>query len=121
MFPLLVTGVSGYNAFFPFHAAQPGRVVGLRPTATFRLEGPGIVALDTEDEAGLDALFREHRFRAVLNTTGNCALKACEVSPDLAYRTNVLSARNVARAARAWGARLVHLSSDLVFSGTASG
>lgn len=124
MTPLLVTGVSGvpgYNALFPLQQAFPGRVIGLRPTATFRLNGPGIVALDTEDEAGLDALFREHRFRAVLNTTGNCALKACEVSPDLAYRTNVRSARNVARACRAWGPRLVHLSSDLVYSGAGAG
>jgi dTDP-4-dehydrorhamnose reductase len=122
--PLLVTGVSGvagYNALFPFQAAHPGRVIGLRPTATFRLTGPGIVALDTEDEAGLEALFREHRFRAVLNTTGNCALKACEVSPTLARDTNVVSARNIARAAKAWGARLVHLSSDLVFSGDRPG
>lgn len=122
--PILVTGVSGvagYNVFFPLQAAYPGRVIGVRPTATFRLTGPGIVALDTEDETGLDALFREYRFRAVLNTTGNCALKACEVSPTLAYDTNVVSARNIARVACAWGARLVHLSSDLVFSGLRAG
>ena len=122
--PLLVTGVSGvpgYSALFHFRRRAPGRVVGIRPTATFRLTGPGIVALDTEDEAGLDRLFAEHRFRAVLDTTGNCALKACELAPDLARRANLEGAIHIARLARRHGARLVHLSSDLVFSGGGAG
>ena len=122
--PLLVTGVSGvpgYNALFHFRRRAPDHVVGIRPTATFRLTGAGIVALDTEDEAGLDRLFREHRFRAVLDTTGNCALKPCELAPDLAYRANVQSAVHIARLARRHGARLVHLSSDLVYSGCGTG
>jgi dTDP-4-dehydrorhamnose reductase len=125
--PLLITGISGvagYNAFFHFHKCHPGQVVGIRPTQTWRLVGKRaqcIIPLDTEHEADLQQLFREHRFRAVLNTTGNCALKSCELAPDMAYRTNVLSARHIARVARSHGARLVHLSSDLVFSGTGSG
>lgn len=122
--PLLVTGISGVaglSALFYFRQRSPAHVIGIRPTATWRLTGPGVVALDTEDEAGLQALFREHRFRAVLNTTGNCALKSCELAPEMAYRTNVTSARNVARCARDAGARLVHLSSDLVFSGDGDG
>ena len=122
--PLLITGVSGvpgFNALFHFRRRGGTRVVGIRPTSTYRLTGPGIVALDTEDEAGLERLFREHRFRAVLDTTGNCALKPCELAPDLAYRSNVQSAIHLARLARQYDARLVHLSSDLVFSGCGSG
>ncbi|MFO0877203.1 MAG: sugar nucleotide-binding protein [Gemmataceae bacterium] len=122
--PLLVTGVSGVaglNAFVYFHRLAPDKVVGIRPRATFRLTGPGIVPLDTEDEAGLEDLFRTHRFRSVLNTTGNCALKSCELNPEMARRTNVLSAAHVARCAARHGARLVHLSSDLVFSGDRDG
>jgi dTDP-4-dehydrorhamnose reductase len=122
--PLLITGasgVAGLNAFFYFHLRFPGRVVAIRPTATGRLVGPGLVPLDTEDEAALDRLFAEWRFAAVLNTTGNCALKSCELAPEMAHRTNVLSARHVARAARRHGARLVHLSSDLVYSGAGQG
>jgi dTDP-4-dehydrorhamnose reductase len=122
--PLLITGISGvagYNALFHFQHRYPGLVIGIRPTQTWRLVGPGIVALDTENESDLHQLFREHRFRAVLNTTGNCALKSCELAPEMAHRTNVVSARNIARTAREHGARLVHLSSDLVFSGTGTG
>src|SRR5205085_1575857 len=122
--PLLLTGISGvagYNALAYFRHRFPGAVVGVRPTQTWRLTGPGVVAVDTEDEPGLEALFRRHRFAAVLNTTGNCALKSCELAPEMAHRTNVVSAVHVARLARAHGARLVHLSSDLVYSGTGQG
>jgi dTDP-4-dehydrorhamnose reductase len=122
--PLLITGISGvagYNALAYFQHRFPGSVVGIRPTQTWRLSGPGVVALDTEDEPALAGLFREHRFRAVLNTTGNCALKSCELAPEMAHRTNVLSAIHIARIARDHDARLVHLSSDLVFSGRGQG
>src|SRR4051812_44343163 len=83
--PLLITGVSGvagYNAFVYLRHRYPGQVVGLRPRQTWRLVAPEIVALDTDDEGGLTALFERRRFASVLNATGNCALKACEVAPD---------------------------------------
>jgi dTDP-4-dehydrorhamnose reductase len=122
--PLLITGVSGvagYNAFFYFHRRYPGQVIGVRPTQTYQLAAEGIVGLDTEDQGALAELFRIHRFCAVLNGTGNCALKSCELDPAMAWRTNVLSVRNLVVVARSFGARIVHLSSDLVYSGVGAG
>jgi dTDP-4-dehydrorhamnose reductase len=122
--PLLITGitgVAGYNAFHYFRKRYPGRVIGLRPRQTWRLTGPGVVALDAEDAAALRDLFRTHRFGSVLNAVGNCALKSCELDPAMARTLNVASAVSVVAGARACGARLVHLSSDLVFSGTGAG
>jgi dTDP-4-dehydrorhamnose reductase len=122
--PLLITGISGvagYNALPYFQRRHPGQVFGIRPTQTWQLVGPGILAVDTQDQDALFELFRLHRFRAVLNCTGNCALKSCELDPAMARRTNVLSAVNIAAVAHAFGARLVHLSSDLVFSGAGAG
>ncbi len=121
---LLITGVSGvagWNALPYFLSRHPGRVVGIRPTATWQLVADGVVALDTEDKAGLQSLFERWRFGAVLNCTGNCALKSCELDPAMARRTNVDSAVNIAVASRRFGARLVHLSSDLVYSGKGAG
>jgi dTDP-4-dehydrorhamnose reductase len=122
--PLLITGitgVAGYNALHYFRRRYPGQVVGIRPRRTARLVGDGIVALDAEDSAGLRDLFRTYRFRGVLNAVGNCALKSCELDPAMARIVNVNSAANVLAGARAAGARLVHLSSDLVFSGRGAG
>ena len=119
--PLLITGISGvagYNAFFYFRERYPGQVAGIRPAATWQLVGNGIVPLDTEDRPGLEKLFQAHRFKSILNTTGNCALKPCELNPGMARRINVVSAANIAGLARTFDCRLVHLSSDLVYSGT---
>jgi dTDP-4-dehydrorhamnose reductase len=122
--PLLITGVSGvagYNALTYFGGRYPGQVVGTRPTRTWRLAGEGLVALDVEDRRELRNLFATHCFRSVLNTTGNCALKSCELDPAMATRLNVAGAASVVAASAAQGCRLVHLSSDLVYSGSGLG
>jgi dTDP-4-dehydrorhamnose reductase len=122
--PLLitgVTGVAGFNAWHYFRKRYPGQVLGTQPRLPARFLGEDVVPLDAEDAAGMRELFRTHRFRAVLNAVGNCALKSCELDPAMAQRLNVDSAAVVVANARASGARLVHLSSDLVFSGKGSG
>src|SRR5262249_45139406 len=93
----------------------------IRPRRTGRLIGEGIVPLDVEDVGGLRDLFRAHRFRSVLNCVGNCALKSCELDPAMARQLNVDSAAAIVAIARKYRARLVHLSSDLVFSGRPTG
>jgi dTDP-4-dehydrorhamnose reductase len=122
--PLLITGISGvagYNALAWFGRRYPGRVVGLRPHQTRQLVGPGVVAQDMEDRDGVLSLFARHRFGSVLNAAGNCALKSCELDPAMAERTNIRSACNITEGVRSFGCRLVHLSSDLVYSGRGTG
>ena len=119
--PLLITGVAGvagYNAFHYLQGKYPGQVVGIRPHQNWRLTGPGIVAQNAEDDDGMRRLFDRHGFRSVLNCVGNCALKSCELDPAMAATINVHSALVIAENVRRHDARLVHLSSDLVFSGT---
>jgi len=119
--PLLVTGatgVAGFNALHYFQDRYPGHVVGIRPPQTEQLKGARIAVLDIEDRRGLRELFDQHRFRAVLNCVGNCALKSCELDPTMARRMNVDSAAAIVENVNAHGARMVHLSTDLVFSGT---
>jgi dTDP-4-dehydrorhamnose reductase len=122
--PLLITGitgVAGFNALRYFQKRYPGKVFGIRPRRTWRLQGDGVVPLDIEDRRALRALFAEHRFRSVLNCLGNCALKSCELDPAMAEQLNVASAAAIVDNALQHGSRLVHLSSDLVFSGDGSG
>jgi dTDP-4-dehydrorhamnose reductase len=122
--PLLITGitgVAGYNAFAYFQRRYRGQVIGVRPTQTWQFVGSAIVPLDLEDRTGLQALFAEHRFGSVLNYAGNCALKSCELDSAMVRRVNVASAANLAAASRRHHSRLVHLSSDLVFSGAGAG
>jgi dTDP-4-dehydrorhamnose reductase len=122
--PLLITGitgVAGYNALHHCQRRYPGQVIGIRPRRTWQLNGEGIVILDAEDRAGMRELFRTYRFQSVLNCTGNCALKSCECDPAMARQLNVDSAANIIENVAPAGIRLVHLSSDLVYSGKGSG
>ena len=122
--PLLITGVAGvagYNALEYFRARYPGRVIGIRQIDNWRLTGPGIVACNAENRDALARLFAEHRFAAVLDCAGNCALKSCELDPAMAWRINVAGVANLLDLAGDYRARMVHLSVDLVFSGAGPG
>ena len=122
--PLLITGISGvagYNALDYFQAKYPGRVVGMRQTDNRALSRPGIVACDAEDRDGLARVFDKHPFKAVLDCAGNCALKPCQLDPRMAHTINVTGVRNLLQQTVPRGIRLVHLSIDLVFSGTGHG
>lgn len=122
--PLLitgVTGVAGYNAWLYFRQRFPGQIVGIRPPKTWQLVAEDLEAIDIADRRGVENLFRRHAFGSVLHCAGNCALKACELDPAMAYSINVEGARNIATACRSHGSRLVFLSTDLVFSGVGDG
>jgi dTDP-4-dehydrorhamnose reductase len=122
--PLLITGitgVAGFNALHYFQRRYPEQVIAIRPRQTPRLRGPGILPLDAEDFEELRGLFNKYHFRSVLNCAGNCALKSCELDPAMAKILNVATAASVGTNARDHGGRLVHLSTDLVFSGERPG
>jgi len=122
--PLLVTGITGvigFHALRYFQARFPGQAIGIRQEDDPRLSGPGIVACNAEDPEGLARLFDQHGIASVLDCAGNCALKPCELNPQLAYRLNVEGARNLIAQSVRLGARMVHLSVDLVFSGNKDG
>lgn len=118
--PLLITGiagVAGYNALNYFQRRYPGQVIGIRQEDNWPLSGPGIVACNAEDRPGLERLFDEHQFAAVLNCAGNCALRSCELDSRLAWRTNVEGMITLLSIVVERQVRLVHTSIDLVFAG----
>jgi dTDP-4-dehydrorhamnose reductase len=123
-FPLLITGlpgVPGYNAFDYFRARYPGQVIGIRQQDNWRMNGEGIIPCDAEDPRQMALLFDKYQFRSVLDCAGNCALRACELCPDIAWRINVEGLRNFLATIGDSDVRLVHLSCDLVFSGERPG
>jgi dTDP-4-dehydrorhamnose reductase len=122
--PLLITGISGvagYNALPYFQRLYPRQVIGIRQSDNWRLVGPGIELCDAEDIDRLRALFDRYQFQSVLDCAGNCALKSCELDPTMAWRINVEGPRNLLEVIHDRDVRLVHLSIDLVFSGTGAG
>src|SRR5262245_22546205 len=122
--PLLITGingVAGYNALHYFQRRYPGQVIGVRPWKFGQPDMVGVYDMPIEDAAELRELFERYRFQSVISCAGNCALKSCELDPAMATRLNVTSVETVLANVRAFGSRLVHLSSDLVYSGVGQG
>jgi len=116
-----LAGVAGYNAFQYFSHKYPGQVIATRRADNWPLSGPGIVGCDADDQDQLARLFDEHQFRSVLNCEGSCKLKSCELDPVMARRINVISMQNMLDVLGRADVRLLHLSIDLVFSGTSKG
>ncbi len=122
--PVLVTGiagVSGLNAFAFFRQRYGTAAVGQRPVNNWPLSGEGIIAHDLENRDETKRLIREGGFRTVINCGGSCALKSCELDPKMARRVNVDCVDSLVDALEGTGIRFVHLSIDLIFSGTQGG
>ncbi len=124
--PILVLGlpgVPGFNAFFYLRELYPGQTFGLAPPQSAELAapgdsfGPGLVWADPEKPEEVAALFDRHSFRTVVDASGWCALKPCELDPALGRRLNVGIGAVAMLEAKRRGARLIRLSTDLVFDG----
>ena len=122
--PLLVTGatgVAGYGALVYLQSRFPGRVFASVQETDLDFPAPDLIYIDLRDYSAVERLFDEHKFQAILDCAGNCALKACQLDPKIAWDLNVEVVRNLARYSRSRGIRLVHLSVDMVFRGREGG
>jgi dTDP-4-dehydrorhamnose reductase len=74
---------------------------------------------DLGDGRSVEAALVAFRAEAVLHAGAMTDVDGCEREPEQAWRVNVGGTEQVARACRALGARLVAVSTDYVFDGTA--
>lgn len=75
--------------------------------------------LDITDQRAVDKLFASQHFDLVINTAGMTRVDDCESEEELAFAVNSDGARNLALASARTGTRMVHISTDYVFSGDA--
>lgn len=73
--------------------------------------------LDVTDAARVDAAIRHHRPTAVVHCAAWIDPDQCETDPVGCFRVNVVGTMNVVAACRAVDARVVYLSTQLVFDG----
>jgi dTDP-4-dehydrorhamnose reductase len=107
---VIVTGASG----------QLGRaIVAATPAAVEMVEMPH-AALDIADEPAVARAMARHRPDLIINAAAYTAVDRAEGEAAAAMRANRDGPGVLAGAAATAGARLVHLSSDYVFDGTAS-
>ncbi|MBO7218787.1 MAG: NAD(P)-dependent oxidoreductase, partial [Clostridia bacterium] len=81
------------------------------------------VDIDTLDISNYDAVVafvKNGAFDAIINCAAFTNVDKCEEVYDLAYNANALGPKNLAIACDMVGAKLVHISTDYVFSGDGS-
>ncbi len=111
---ILVTGSDG----------QLGRAINIELNGTeFELyntdvvEKEGIHSLDITDVDSVMDTFREVKPYAVINCAAYTAVDAQEQDQDRSFLINAIGPRNLAIAAEETGAKILHVSTDYVFSG----
>ena len=114
--------VTGIRPLVTGSAGLLGRVVARRLEERF----PATVSatrefLDLEDFWRLRAELERIDPSVVVNCAGYSDVDGCERNPDRAFRENRDAAVHLARACRAIGARLIHISTDYVFDGRSEG
>lgn len=116
--PIVITGGSGLLALnwaCRFRASSD--VVLLTHKHPVLLRGVRTQRSSLEDPVVVTNLLADLSPSVVVHTAGLTSVDQCERDPGAAWLANVAVARNVALAARACGASLVHVSTDHLFQG----
>ena len=117
-YPILITGGSGLLAINWTQAIRKrcnltlglhNREISLAQTFTKKI--------DLESIDDLMRTFEEVGCQAVVHTAGLANVEQCESDPAFAHHVNVTLALNVAKACGRLGIKLVHISTDHLFSG----
>jgi len=81
------------------------------------VRGIDVDELDITDGNSVKKLFSDEKFEAVINCAAYTNVDGCEEHKDDAFKVNSLGAKNLAAACEYIGAKLIHVSTDYVFSG----
>lgn len=104
---VLLTGATG----------QVGSELCLSCPGNIDLESPERSELDICNETAVISHIERKRPEVIINAAAFTAVDQAESERESAFEVNSTGPRNIARAAAAVGARLVHLSTDFVFDG----
>lgn len=107
---VLVTGAGG----------QLGRTLLANAPPGWRMSGTDRMQLDIADAESVSAVVTREQPDVIVNTAAYSAVDLAETNLSDAQRVNVSGVANLARAAGAVDARLVHMSTDFVFDGNAT-
>jgi len=88
----------------------------LLDTKRYEILPTDVDEVDITDKDSVAAFARLHRPDVIINCAGLSNAMVCESDPDAAFRVNAIGARNLAAQAQHLGAKLIHLSTDDVFS-----
>ena len=116
---ILITGASGLlGANLALEALDAGHdVVAVWNQHPLKLSGVDSCGVDLAQPGEAEALLQEKKPDVVIHCAAATNVDACEREPEMARRLNADMTRDVARASRAAGSYMIHVSTDAVFDG----
>ncbi|MEG0090769.1 MAG: dTDP-4-dehydrorhamnose reductase [Oscillospiraceae bacterium] len=120
---ILITGASGMLATQIIKDLKRGHSeIGELPASMKNAEilAHDADTLDITDNLACRAFFAENVPDICINCAAYTNVDGCEENSLEAFKVNAMGARNLARACELVGAKLVHISTDYVFSGSGS-
>ena len=121
---ILITGCRGQlGTELQHQLSAEGCAIGPLPE---RLRKATVIPVDvdeldiTDREATINYI-RRHQPDTVINCAAFTNVDGCETARDAAFKVNAIGPRNLALACEKVNARLIHISTDYVFPGTANG
>jgi len=115
---LLITGASGLLGGHLLHQARPGWQV-LPLCHQHPMNDPAARPLDLKRSIELEASIEQFRPDVIIHAAANANLDDCERNREAATAVNADATATLARCARAVHARLIFISTDMVFDGLA--
>src|SRR4051812_6142375 len=94
-----------------------GTAVQTAAPSSIQLTALSHAELAVEDARAIQEAVARERPEWIVNCAGYTQVDRAETEPETARRVNTVGPANLARAARATGARLLHISTDYVFDG----
>jgi dTDP-4-dehydrorhamnose reductase len=115
----LITGASGLlGGYLLRHLRDAGEaVVAWSGSQINEVLGQPVIRVDVTDPAAVNAAFRAAAPDAVIHAAAIARVDECRRDPARAHRVNVDGSRRLAELAADRGARIVMVSTDLVFDG----
>ncbi len=120
---ILCTGSSGIVGWNFINSALNGghKVIAVSHNAGLPdLKNLTRAKLDLDDEGKLQRLVLDSFPDVIVNCAAMSSPADVDANPDVAERINVAAARRIAHLANHVNARLIHISTDMVFDGTAA-
>lgn len=75
--------------------------------------------LDITDVNAVHSFFKKHQPQIVINTAAYTQVDAAESNAELAFLINADAVKNLAETCKIFGSKLIHISTDYVFDGSA--
>lgn len=94
-----------------------GRALHRHFSAGYETTAWGRAELDLEKPDGIAPRLAAQEFDVLLNAAGMTSPDACEVQPERAFLANAVAPHILAEYCQTRGARMIHFSTDYVFSG----